>query len=142
MKIERDHIHEFETAVLFQISENSKDYYLQRAWAMEELAKRALNDKSLLGRLLPTLGKNIAVEGRNGAPLGFMATAILVDSHDNEILREIALSASSWSVWNQNDFFNRYFENHERKENFDKMVSFGMRPKVSVNVDGEVRPEP
>lgn len=142
MNFEYKDVQGFETELLFEITENSEDYYLQRAWTMEEIAKRALSDVSLLDRLLITLGKHVAVEGRNGFPLGMLAAHVLTEGKEDRILQPLARSASEWSVWNQFDLFDRFFDDQERKESFDKMVGYGMRPKISVNEKGEVEPDP
>lgn len=140
MIIERQDIPQTDTGTLFKIAED-ETFFLERAWAMEELSERAIDNRDLIQPLLKLIGSNIAVEGRNGTPLGMMAAWKLVDNPDDEMLREIAVAASSWSLWNQHDFFARCFEDSERIDAFDKMLSYGLRPKVKIDADGEVAPD-
>ncbi len=126
--------------MLFEISENAEKYFLARAWAMEELAKRVAKDWTILERLLVTLGETITVEGRNGAPLGRPALGILLNMDEERVTQAIAQAASNWSANAQEDFFHAFFDAADRKAAFDRLLCFGMRPKIWLNETDEPAP--
>ena len=106
---------------------------LIRAWAIDELARRALERPELMADVHAEIGRARSWrELQAGAPIGYMAAGRLLGTNDDEAVKQFLLYLNGWEGQDQLDLLRWWAGPHlaERIEDFGRR--FGWEPKFET----------
>jgi hypothetical protein len=116
-----------------------REWHLDKAHAIFELAHRAVEDETLLPDAWRCIGAEITFESRMGPPLGQPGAVFLLDNRNHSIEQALVDSMKSWAPQQQMDFFIGVVQRDERGAFLNHLIAtYGFEPKIRIGVKGEV----